>query len=63
MLSLVKIVDRLEAIGRRMEEEPTFRAEKEVEQVWSWFLGLMDQAKHIPQLADSFDFNFDTTRY
>ena len=63
MLSLVKIVDRLEAIGRRMEEEPTFRAEKEVEQVWSWFLSLMDQAKHIPQLADSFDFNFDTTRY
>jgi len=63
MLSLVKIVDRIEAIGKRMEENPTFIADKEMEQILVWFLSLLDQAKHIPQLADSFDFNFDTTHY
>ena len=45
-----------------MEGDNAFRPDQEVELLWSWFLSLMDQAKQIPQMADSFDFNFDTSR-
>jgi len=37
MLSLVKIVDRIEAIGKRMEENPTFIADKEMGKFWYGF--------------------------
>ena len=39
-------------------EDKNFKPDTEMELVWSWFLSLMDQAKQIPQLSDSFDFNF-----
>jgi hypothetical protein len=57
-LSLVKITEKLEEVLQRVELEEVLGREEDIEQIWSWFLSLLDQARLIPQLADSFDFGY-----
>ena len=63
MLSLVKIIDRLQYINKQCEEDHEVKVISDLEQIWSWFLSMLDQAKQIRNFADSFDFklNYWTT--
>lgn len=59
MLSLVKIIDRLQYINKQCEEDHEVKVISDLEQIWSWFLSMLDQAKQIRNFADSFDFKLN----
>lgn len=58
LLSLGKIVERFENLGQQIENHESIAIDHEVEQIWSWFLSMLDQAKSITKLNGTFDFNF-----
>jgi hypothetical protein len=56
LLALVKIVDRFKSIQNSLENQMEEGLRNDVEQIWSWFVGMVDQSKHIPHFCDTFDF-------
>jgi len=56
LLSLVKIVDRFENIQNNLDNGIEEGVRGDVDQIWSWFMAMLDQSRMIPHFSDSFDF-------
>lgn len=59
LMFLIKAVERFQTMRNGLEEGREEGVRADLEQIWKWFMGVLEQAKQIGSLADTFDFRTD----